>query len=61
MNNLSQDDWSLPGQVGTPRCQARACPRGGGRRDVFVDPFEIFFGSFRSLFGDIGSWFDGWF
>lgn len=29
--------------------------------DLFVDPFELFFGSFRSLFGGIGSWFDGWF
>lgn len=28
---------------------------------TFVDPFELFFGSFRSLFGGIGSWFDGWF
>jgi hypothetical protein len=29
--------------------------------DVFVDPFEQFFGSFTSLLGDIGGWFNGWF
>ena len=61
-----------PGLIGnlfgtTPKAEASTPavvvpkPEPKNPEDIFIDPFERFFGSFRGLFGGIDGWFDGWF